>query len=321
MNARKFFLSVASLYLTNLLPPAAYAEFPTFAWPVPSRVTVTETTLKKGKTAKTRYDIVLRNQKSGGDLELKFENFHFLELNGIDLTSAEAKKNMGPTLVKINAAGSMIPTLVITPQGTVKDVTGIDEMIEGYLKIAPGPSDPKQLEQMKASMHSPAMIETMKAKSTEFWKVWVETWLAADAAPGGTQTLDREIPIAGGEIVKTLIKLSSESAPTGATGSVKLSAQAILQGDAAKSAMKELMIIMNSAVPAGVKPLTPESVKDLKRVEKFSVVTNPKTLQPTQASWETTTDLTIDTKQITQIEKHDYSFKWLPPPPRVEAQQ
>lgn len=308
---------------TQSTPPAAGEQTPNstpaatsseatqefkFAWPVPSRVTVTETTLKKGKTAKMRYDIVLA--KSGENLELRFENFQFLNLNGIDLTNAENRKQMGPVLTQITAMGGAIPSLSINSHGDVEDVIGVEKTMEQVIKMYPQ-SDPKQAASLSAAMRSPAVLASVKEKSKDFWRVWVETWLDFNLSPGQIRTVDTEIAAAGGTI-KLPLKLHHEGLSAEAVNCVKLSARSVLEGENAKKALGDLMQALVAQIPTkpGVKPFSPSMIKSVKRTQDYIVVTNPQTLQPNSAKWETVTSLTVDDKSATQIEKHDYAFDW-----------
>ncbi len=306
--------SIASLVISLLLSPVMpqtvhAAEELKFAWPVPSQVTVTENTLKKGKTAKTRYDIVLSKQAKGNNYEVRFEHFQFLDINGMDLSVPENKKQLGPMLAQMNAMGSMIPTLVVNPQGQVEDVIGMEEAVTNALKVMPA-ADP----QMIAALKSPAMIAQMKEKSVDFWRVWVETWVLSQPAPGKPVVVEMEIPVVGGA-VKSEMTVKNEGAAPGSAGDVQLSAQAVLQGEAAKKALGALMQSLIAQVPAkpGTKPFSPAMIKDMKRTTRFSVVTNPKTLQPVRAHSETLIDLAIGDERKSQLEKHEYSFAWPAP--------
>lgn len=297
---------LVSPILTDVLlcSPASAAELK-FAWPVPSRVTVTENTLKKGKTAKMRYDILLSKQASGDNYELKFDKFEFLEIEGTDLSIPENREQAGAVLKQATALGSMLPTLVITPKGTVADVVGMEKCIDTATALLTS-ADPKVIEVMK----SPEMIEQMKQKSVDFWRVWVETWLTAPDT-GKVTAYEMEVPMMGMKLQAPLTVRNEGPSPE--TGSdVKLIAETILEGEKARQALATMMENMVAKIPQkeGVKPFSPDMIKSMKRVTRFTAVTNPKTLQPRSASSDSLIELAIEDKQRSEIEKHDYTFDW-----------
>lgn len=311
-NENRFFRSSISFGILILAwfivsQPSLAEDKLKFAWPVPSRVTVTETILKKGKTAKTRYDMVLRAQDAGNNRELHFENYQFIELEGIDLTVTENREKLGPVLNQLTAVGSMLPTLVINPDGNVEDVVGLDKCVDGALKLIPG-ADPK----MEEMLRSPEMMAQMKQKSVDFWRVWVETWLVCKSASGSETSIKMDVPILGGETISAPLVVRNEGPVSGANGDIRLTASAIIDGEPAKKAMQQMMMAMVEKIPVkeGVKPFSPDMVKSLRRTTNFLVITNPKTLQPSRAESEAVVELTIEDQQKSQVEKHEYVFNW-----------
>ncbi|MBX3073222.1 hypothetical protein KF707_18440 [Candidatus Obscuribacterales bacterium] len=293
------------LFVSQLSIQTASAEELKFAWPVPSRVTVTEETLKKGKTAKMRYDIVLNKQSSGDNYELNFDKFEFLAIEGTDLSIPENREQAGAVLKQATALGSMLPTLVITPKGNVVDVIGMEKCIDAATALLSS-ADPKVIELIK----SPEMVEQMKQKSVDFWRVWVETWLTAPES-GKVNAYEMEVPIMGVKLQAPLtVRNEGSSKETGSD--VKLIAETVLEGEKARQALATMMQNMVAKIPQkeGVKPFSPDMIKSMKRVTRFTVVTNPKTLQPRSASSDSLIDLAIEDKQRSEIEKHDYSFDW-----------
>ncbi len=110
------------------------------------------------------------------------------------------------------------------------------------------------------------------------------------------------------------MKLHHEGLSAEGANCVKLSARSVLEGEDAKKALGDLMQALVAQVPTkpGAKPFSPSMIKNVKRTTEYVVVTNPQTLQPKSAKWDTVTSLTIDDKSATQIEKHDYAFDWTP---------
>lgn len=298
-------LFVSAILCASFFCSPVSAEELKFAWPVPSRVTVTEDTLKKGKTAKMRYDIVLSKQATGDNYELKFDKFEFLEIEGTDLSVPENREQVGAVLKQATALGSMLPTLVISPKGTVADVIGMEKCIDTATALLT-PADPKVIEVMK----SPEMVEQMKQKSVDFWRVWVETWLTAPES-GKVNAYEMEVPMMGMKLQAPLtVRNEGSSKETGSD--VKLIAETVLEGEKARQALATMMQNMVAKIPVkeGVKPFSPDMIKSMKRVTRFTAVTNPKTLQPRSASSDSLIELAIEDKERSEVEKHDYTFDW-----------
>lgn len=281
-----------------------------FAWPLPSKVVVTETALKKGKTAKMRYNIILEKSKTDDDLVLRFENYEFLNLNGIDLTVPENRQRLGPALKQATALASLIPSLRIDKDGHAVDFVGMEQIVDHVVNLLPA-DNPQLRESMRTALKSPEMMQQVKEKTKDFWRIWVETWSNCQVGPGREQTLQVEIPVLGSSVV-TPLRISNEGPAPDVPGSVKLTAQSVFEGSGAKKALGAMMSKLTAELPVqpGTKPMSPAMIKDFKRTQKFAVVTNPATLQPRQAMSEIITDLTIDDQKKTQIEKHDYQFDW-----------
>ena len=304
---RPIFFSSLILVSCGLWQPSMAEDELKFAWPLPSRVTVTENVLKKGKTAKTRYDIVMKAQDKGNNRELHFENYQFIEIEGLDLTVPENREKLGPVLNQLTAMGGILPTLVINPDGKVEDVVGIEKCVDAALALIPG-ADPK----MEEMMRSPEMIAQMKQKSVDFWRVWVETWLACKSSAGSETSIETEIPILGGEKMSAPLKVRNEGPDGGTGGDIRLTASTVMDGEPAKKAMQQMMMAMVAKIPVkeGVKPFSPDMVKSVKRTTNFLVITNPKTLQPRRAESEALVELAIEDQQKSEIEKHEYLFDW-----------
>lgn len=301
----KVLLLVAVVVLQAFVSQCAWAEANfKFAWTVPSRVTVTESVLKKGKKAKMQYDIVVQRHNTGNNLVVSFENYHFVELEGLDLKVDENRKR----LVKTEALAGILPSLVISPQGNVVDVTGVNEMIDKGIDLFPAAKDPKARATMLASLRAPESVALLKANVQEFWQVWVETWADLSVAPGKEETYQLANP-ATGKPSGTTMTIRNLGQPKDAPGKVKLSAQTVLQGPAAKQLLAE---VLNSFAPPDRSnpPVSPNLISNLKRTTALTVVTNPRTLQPDWAQSEVSTDCTIKGQQTNTLERHHYSFDW-----------
>lgn len=300
---------LAALFV-SATPRVYAADTFTFAWPVPSKGVVTETVLKRGKTATTRYGIVLDKMPKSSDYELRFENFEFLELNGVDLSIPENRSKLGPMLKQITVMGNMIPSLQIDKDGFVVDVIGMDQMVERVTNLLPV-EDEALRNSLKNMVQTPEMVAQLKEKTKDFWRVWVQTWSGFDLKPGQQKTEKTNVPVLG-TILSVPMTLKNEGPVKDAPGYFKLTGESVLAGPAARKAFGSLMAKLVSEVPAkpGTKPFSPDMIKDMKRSQHYSVVTDPKTLQPREAHLEAVIDLTVGEETKSQLERRDYKFDW-----------
>lgn len=305
------FYSFLFALTTFATPVQAETEF-NFAWPNPSRVTVTEKALKKGKRATTRYDIVFKKADEGKYYILKFENFRFLKLDGVDLTTDEAKKQLGAKIEQMNAYGSLIPPFIISSDGTFKDVTGLKEMCDELGKKI---DDPGFQKTMDAMMSSPRMVAMIKQNCADFWKVWVETWIGLKVEANKKLNLDRELGTPDGRVMSVPFLIRNEGEVTEAKDHVRLVGESTIEGEKAKAFFSAFFkqLVSQVAPKDGEQKKMPADLFDsIRRTDKMSVVTNPKTLQPLKAGWEKNISIKIKDKTRNRIETHEYTFDWKP---------
>src|SRR5262249_42649689 len=144
-------------------PPPPAPPTLRFGWPVPGRAAVTQVALKDGHTSTMRYDLTTRRSADGGRIEVRFERFQFIEVDGRDLRAPELRA----VREDLERMASMIPTLLVSPEGEFTGVEGMDEMIEGILARQRGQKklDPAKTAQIEAFMRSPEMKATLTQKS------------------------------------------------------------------------------------------------------------------------------------------------------------
>ena len=89
---------------------------------------VSETTTKDTQRGTIRYEAVLSSDPKSKHLALRLEKFSFVEMGGIDLKDPSAQEGLQQAL----ALASAIPTLVISREGKLLDVSGMDEFFFDY---------------------------------------------------------------------------------------------------------------------------------------------------------------------------------------------
>jgi hypothetical protein len=289
--------------------PAEGAEL-RFAWPTPSRVTVTQRALKKGKRSVVRYDTVL-SARNGGGYELKLDKFQFVEMDGRDIT----KGPLPPELKTVTAmiADSIPPTLLISSEGQVEDVVGMEENVARVATLVPeekGMRD-RVLAMMRAMLAQPSLAKMMKQRAGDFWGVWVGAWVGTDLAAGeeraGTMTI--QLPTGPVDSPMTMRHRGEDASFKGA---VRLEMETVLKGEAFRKAMVSMLSQMSQSVGVrqGTAPDFDTMLKSASRVTTMEVVTDGATLRPYTARLAWVTRLKLDDQEREEREEREYSFAW-----------
>lgn len=307
----KFLKSVAIGALCLSFPIACSAStFVKFNWPIPGIVGVSETVLKKGKTAKIHYDLSWQKDEKEDQINLKYQNFEILELDGVDLSKKENQQTNQKVIDMMTAVESSMPTIIIGMNGEAKDVVGLDETIDRALELLPSKS-PEELKSLKEFLKSPQMQNQIKQKSLEVWRLWVETWLNCAPEEGKEGSLDVEIPV-GAATFLSKVKVKNLGESKEFPGCVKFVADGSFEGEEARKQFAEMMVQLASRVPQkeGVKPFSKDMVQEVSRATHLEVVINPKTAQPQTATAHSDIHLKINDKDRDSVEHHDYVFEW-----------
>jgi hypothetical protein len=273
-----------------------------FAWPTPSRVTVTERILKKGKRSVVRYDATL-SARQGGGYELKLDKFQFLEMEGRDVT----KGPLPPELKVAMAVAGAIPTLVISSEGQVVDVVGMEEAMERTLALIP---DEKGMrDQVRTMLSQPSMVQMMKQSAGDFWRAWVEAWVGTDLVAGEERsgTVPMELPSGP---VDSQVTMRHRGPDAAHQGSVRLEMETVLEGEPFRKAMVGLMSQMVQAAAPDKAPDFETLLKSARRVSTVEVVTDPATLRPYSARMAQVSKLQIAGQEREEREEREYSFAW-----------
>lgn len=286
-------------------PAPASAPALRFAWPTPSRVTVTERTLKKGKRAVMRYEAVLSARKEGG-YELKLDKLQFLERDGRDLT----KGPLPPEIKQATALASAIPTLVLSAEGQVVDVVGMEEMLERIYKMMPE----EEREQVRALFSRPGMDQVMKQNAAEFWDAWVGAWVGLELAAGEERSGAMQVQLPTGA-VESVVTVRHRGPDAEHKGAVRLEMESVLEGEPFRKAMvASIAQVLQSASPQGKEqPDVDAMVKSARRVNSAAVVMDTATMRPMSARKSEVSRLVIADKERDEIEEHDYTFVWPAP--------
>jgi hypothetical protein len=311
----RFMLPLAALLLTAVPalaedPKAAApkAEAPAagpelrFAWPTPSRVTVTERILKKGKNSVVRYDATLSARKGGG-YELKLDKFQFVEMEGRDVT----KGQLPPELKAATALAGAIPTLVISAEGQAVDVVGMEEAVERALTMVP--NEKGMRDQVRAMLSQPAMVQAMKQRASDFWGAWVGAWVGTDLAAGEERkgTVPMQLPSGA---VDSMVTMHHRGPDASHKGAVRLEMETVLEGEPFRKAMVGMISQMMQAAAPQNAPDIETMLKSARRVSHVEVVTDAATLRPYSARMAQVTKIQMANQEREEREEHEYSFVW-----------
>ncbi|WP_224248123.1 hypothetical protein [Hyalangium gracile] len=274
-----------------------------FAWPSPSRVKVTERILKKGKRSVVSYDAVL-SARSGGGYEVKIDKFQFLEMEGRDLTQGP----LPPELKAAAAIASALPTLVISADGEVSDVVGMEEVIERTTALVP--EEKGMRDQVRRTLSQPAMMQMMKQRVGDFWSTWVGAWVGADLAAGEKRTGTVPMQLPSGS-VDSQVTMHHRGSDPAYKGSVHLEVETVLEGEPFRKAMAGLVSQMiQSSAAKDQAPDIDKMLKSARRVSTVEVVTDPATLRPYRARMAQVTKLLMEGQEREEREEREYSFAW-----------
>jgi hypothetical protein len=274
-----------------------------FAWPSPSRVSVTERILKKGKRSVVGYDALL-SPRPGGGYEVKIDKFQFLEMEGRALPQ-------GPLPPELKAAVAMagaFPTLVLSAEGEVVDVVGMEEVIQRTLPLIP--EEKGMREQVRKALSQPAMVEMMKQRMGDFWRTWVGAWVGADMAAGEERSGTVPMQLPSGP-VDSQVTMHHRGTDAAHKGSVHLEVETVLEGEPFRKAMVGVVSQMiQASAPKEQAPDLDSMLKSARRVSTVEVVTDPATLRPYRARMAQVTKLLMAGQEREEREEHEYSFTW-----------
>jgi hypothetical protein len=290
--------------LVVLAARPALAERMTFAWPVPAKVTVTDKVNQPDSSATLRYQVTLTRHGDGKELAVHLGNFEFLEVGGHDARDPALRKQLHGAL----EVASALPTILVSPEGGFLDVVDIEAMIDRIVRSSTIPA--KERAALARTMKSPMMLSSMKARSVEFWNVWVGLWAGADLEPGRTRQIKVRTSLPNGSLVERPVMVSHQG-PAGPPGYVHLSFDSTIEGGSQQAALR-------TALQDSFRQLGGPGAKDSdQEIESLSlsiggeVITDPNTLKPAAArSTRSTTVKLKGQPPRREQESHEYTFSW-----------
>ncbi|HXU82243.1 MAG TPA: hypothetical protein VN914_12650, partial [Polyangia bacterium] len=265
---------------------------------------VTDQVSKSEGSATLRYQVAVTRHSGGQALALRLTNFEFLEVDGHDARTPALRKQLRGAL----EAASALPTILVSPDGAFLDIVDMEALIDRIARSTAMP--PKERKAMVEVMKSPAMLAAMKARSVEFWNVWVGLWSGADLEPGRRRELNIQTPLPNGTMVARPVAITHHG-PDGPPGHVHLSFESTLRGGPKDARLRgALEDAAKDLAASGGKALT-EDVEGFDLSTGGEVVTDPETLKPVTArSFRRTTVKLKGQPPQSQVEAHVYTFAW-----------
>lgn len=249
---------------------------PAFGWQVPCTATVTQEGAKRGNQVTMRYQI--RLVEDGDALRLTTDRLELIAVNGVDMTAPELEQAAAAQAAQLQTA---FPVLRISKQGELLGVEDWEAHVDRCLETlrAVGKADDEGLAATRRIMLDPRYRAQLELKSGEHWQVWVTAWQGVDVPAGESEEWVTEIPI-GEAVVEAPVTVTHEG--TGADGRVRMRMETLLQGDAAKDAMRRMLLDMSRDGP---NPMPADlQIKDFLRKTTLTVTAEPETLRPVEAS-------------------------------------
>lgn len=270
-----------------------------FDWPAPGVVVVAEKVLKKGVTAKLRYELHLCPKQDA--IIVHHRNFRIATLAGVpadDPQVREAVEEARPLM-------SLIPAMSVKPDGQLDEIMGSDAMLKRFVADLPSEEERARAQKIFAN---PRVIAMMNAKFAESWSAWVGVWrlyapngepvqpftVSVPTPEGGR--LERELQVERVSVEGRHLRLrvvQQESNDQLGADTLALLGEIAEQPEHADAMQKHM-----------------ESMS-MERVTRWEIVTDPKTLQPEIVHREQKTTISLPGKPPrTQEERHDYRFDW-----------
>lgn len=168
----------------SVAPPARSAAPPSptpvapgsfrFAWEPPCQVPVTEVSQKGGKKLRLRYWVAAKATATK-TIEVQLTGLTLLTYDGIDVTGPEWQERLKP----LSDAAAAIPAFEVSARGEFLKAEKFDRLV-GRM-VSAGIMKDEAARKMLASPMIQGMLEQAVG---EYWRGWVEAWIAWPLQPG-----------------------------------------------------------------------------------------------------------------------------------------
>lgn len=309
-------LTASLAIMTIVLSGTAFAQALTqskpthFDWPV-GMARVKETITKDGKAMTIAYTLNVTNTDDSKFLRVDYQDFEILSIAGRDSTDPQVQSAIASALPLMATQ----PSLKVAKSGELVDVVGVEAALERmntlrrtFSKSTPTPEDDAAASKF---MRSPQAQSLVRAKMSEVWYLWVQTWIDVSLPPGESEELSMQIPV-GDRTVEVPLVRSNDGADPAHQGYIKLATESIFEGPDAVIALSALVDSLLKATSTQARERPRDSLVSMQRVVSTSVTTDPNTLKPAKSHSEQLVEMkTSDGKTHSMRESHQYEFHWL----------
>lgn len=290
------------------LPADSATVLATFAWPVPGRVVIIDTTTKKQRTAKSRYTMKVVRHEDGESMRVRHEDYEFLEIDGQDAKTERMQK----LIASAQAMASVIPDYRIHAAGRYMETIDLEQMLDRMMPLLSkrmGDSD-EQVARMRAQFRRPEFNDLMQGTLSKYWNSWVGEWIGWNIAAGKTVEQQSEADVFGVQ-VPCMVQRTHHGAVPNHPGHVRLSLRAIPDGPKTLEAMVAMFVKLQDNDKKSAQEMR-DQVAEVSMLRHLEVITRLDTLQPAWARFELRTTITQKgTGEVQeQIERHEYTFSW-----------
>ncbi|MCY1029966.1 hypothetical protein OV207_00720 [Corallococcus sp. BB11-1] len=277
-----------------------------FAWPVPSRVGITERVVSEREHATLKYDGVLTARKPGPGATLHFENLQQVE--------PAARKNPPGTAGTEDLKALLItftkPDLLLSETGALTRIEGLEPALGSAVTVLE--PDPQERESHRARWDTPLFQNQVRDRAELTWAAWVGTWSGVRLASGEERTKAVRLRHPNGPLEQRST-LRHRGAVAGTSGAVRLEWEMSLDGAPYRQVVARTRELRCSAALARnpSDPCAAEVLESASSVTTVELVTEPGTLRPFSARTVHTETFTLKGKPpVIQREERSYAFDW-----------
>ncbi|RYZ40983.1 MAG: hypothetical protein EOO71_13785 [Myxococcaceae bacterium] len=277
-----------------------------FAWPVPSRVSITERVDSEREHASLKYDGVLTARKPGPGSELHFENLQQVEPAAPPSPPGTPRPaNPRPLLTTFTK-----PDLALSETGALTGIEGLEPAFERAVTVLE--PDPHARETQRTPWDNPLFQTQLRDRAELTWNAWVETWNGVQLAPGQERTKTQAFRHPNGPLSRRFT-LRHRGPAEGRPGAVRLEWESVLDGAPYRQVVARTRELQCSAALArnASAPCAAEVVESASSVTTVELITDPTTLRPFSVRIVDTEAFTVKGQPpVIQRAERTYAFDW-----------
>ncbi|WP_437735189.1 hypothetical protein [Sorangium sp. So ce1335] len=291
--------------------PAEAADAPpmqvfAFGWKVPCRVPVEQITDKRGRKARLRYTLSVLPAVDG-NLDVRFEDMRFLEIDGQDVASPEAGAQPGASLGLMATA----PVLVVSREGAYVGVRELGDSVERLLGSPLFLEGPQQVASVAKLLPAPQMKAMLLTKAGDHWTTWVGAWAGLELAPGESREGVEEVAV-GERQVPMRVRYDHHGPVAGPSGLVRVSFTSTLDDETGWGAMRHAVVDMQRDAGHELSTEVEKALDQisLRRVIRLEAETDPATLRSIRARYEMVMEFSAKGRKERRRDVREDRFDW-----------